>query len=132
MATSFDSTLAGLGIARTGAATAAKDSANLGNSNMDQGDFLTLMTAQLKNQDPFEPVDNSQMVAQMAQFSSLSGITEMSTTLKAIASKLGRIPTVAEYHEAMGIVNKDAATIYQYLNFDRIEEYVEGANAVTV
>ncbi|MES2986741.1 MAG: flagellar hook assembly protein FlgD [Pseudomonadota bacterium] len=85
--TSFDSTLASLGISRTNSA-AAKDSANLGNSQMDQGDFLTLMTAQLKNQDPFEPVDNSQMVAQMAQFSSLSGITEMNSTLKAIAERL--------------------------------------------
>lgn len=88
MAMSFDSTLANLGISRTGAATAAKDTANLGNTQMDQGDFLTLMTAQLKNQDPFEPVDNSQMVAQMAQFSSLSGITEMNSTLKAIAERL--------------------------------------------
>lgn len=88
MATSFDSTLANLGISRTNSA-AAKDNTNLGNPNMDQGDFLTLMTAQLKNQDPFEPVDNSQMVAQMAQFSSLSGITEMNSTLKAIATRLG-------------------------------------------
>jgi flagellar basal-body rod modification protein FlgD len=90
MTTSFDSTLANLGISRTNAAAAnAANAANLGNPNMDQGDFLTLMTAQLKNQDPFEPVDNSQMVAQMAQFSSLSGITEMNSTLKAIAERLG-------------------------------------------
>ena len=34
-----------------------------------QADFLKLMTAQMKNQDPFDPVDNTQMVAQMAQFS---------------------------------------------------------------
>ncbi|MBX3562976.1 MAG: flagellar hook assembly protein FlgD [Sphingomonas sp.] len=88
MATSFDSTLANLGISRTGAATAAKDTAKLGNANMDQGDFLRLMTAQLKNQDPFSPVDNSQMVAQMAQFSSLAGISEMNTTLKAISDRL--------------------------------------------
>ena len=51
------------------------------------------MTAQLKNQDPFEPVDNTQMVAQMAQFSSLAGISEMNTTLKAIADKLGGTTT---------------------------------------
>ena len=37
--------------------------------------FLTLLTTQMKNQDPFNPVDNTQMVAQMAQFSSLAGIT---------------------------------------------------------
>ena len=48
----------------------------------------------------------------------------------AIASKLGKIPTVAEYHEAMGIVNKDGAAIYKYLNFNQIEEYVENAKAV--
>ncbi len=41
---------------------------------MGQSDFLALMIAQMKNQDPFAPVDNTQMVAQMAQFSSLAGI----------------------------------------------------------
>ena len=56
---------------------------------LDQNTFLTLMTTQLKTQDPFDPVDNTQMVAQMAQFSSLAGITEMGSTLKAIADKLG-------------------------------------------
>ncbi len=53
-----------------------------------------------------------------------------SAELAAIASKLGKIPTVAEYHEAMGIVNKDGAAIYQYLNFDQIEEYVDNAKGV--
>ena len=55
-----------------------------------------------------------------------------SAELAAIASKLGRIPTVAEYHEAMGIINKDAADVYRYMNFDRIEEYAETARSVTV
>ncbi|KQW25255.1 bifunctional aconitate hydratase 2/2-methylisocitrate dehydratase [Acidovorax sp. Root402] len=54
-----------------------------------------------------------------------------SAELAAIASKLGKIPTVAEYHEAMGIVNKDGASIYKYLNFDQIEEYAETAKGVT-
>lgn len=102
MTTSFDSTLAGLGISRT--STSKTDTSNLGKTDMDQGDFLTLMTAQLKNQDPFEPVDNSQMVAQMAQFSSLSGITEMNTTLKAMADKLG----TTSLGDAIGYVGKTA------------------------
>jgi flagellar basal-body rod modification protein FlgD len=92
MATSFDTTLANLGVKRTSAAsanTATKESS----SAMDQSDFLTLMTAQMKNQDPFDPVDNTQMVAQMAQFSSLAGISEMNTTLQAIAAKLGATST---------------------------------------
>ena len=52
--------------------------------------------------------------------------------LAAIASKLGKLPTVAEYQEAMGIINKDSASVYRYLNFDQIEEYAETAKSVTV
>lgn len=61
-----------------------KGSAN----QMGQSDFLRLMTAQLSQQDPFNPVDNQQMVAQMAQFSSLAGITETNTTLQQISEQL--------------------------------------------
>ena len=52
-----------------------------------------------------------------------------SAELAAIASKLGKLPTAQEYHEAMGVVNKAGASIYQYMNFDRIEEYAEVAAA---
>ncbi len=86
---SFDTTLAGLGINRYGGTSTPTTTTKAAAESMDQGDFLRLMTAQLKNQDPFEPVDNSQMVAQMAQFSSLAGISEMNTTLKAMADRLG-------------------------------------------
>ena len=52
-----------------------------------------------------------------------------SAELAAIASKLGKLPTTQEYHEAMGVVNKAGAAIYKYLNFDRIDEYAEVAAA---
>jgi flagellar basal-body rod modification protein FlgD len=101
---SFDTTMQNLGIQRTG--TSATDTSRLGKTDMDQGDFLTLMTAQLKNQDPFEPVDNTAMVAQMAQFSSLSGITEMNSTLKAISDRLGG----TTLGDAIGYVGKTVLT----------------------
>ena len=85
MSTAFDTTLNNLGINRT---TNSAPVASSGSTSLGQADFLKLMTAQLKNQDPFSPVDNTQMVAQMAQFSSLAGITDMNTTLKAISDKL--------------------------------------------
>ena len=53
-----------------------------------------------------------------------------SAELAAIASRLGRIPSVAEYREAMGVIDKDAASVYRYMNFDQIEEYAEAAKAV--
>jgi aconitate hydratase 2/2-methylisocitrate dehydratase len=55
-----------------------------------------------------------------------------SAELAAVCSKLGKIPTVAEYQEAVGIINKDAANVYKYMNFDQIEEYAETAKGVTV
>ena len=55
---------------------------------LDQTDFIRLMTTQLKEQDPFNPIDNTQMVAQMAQFSSVAGISEMNSSLKSIADQI--------------------------------------------
>jgi len=53
-----------------------------------------------------------------------------SAELSAICSKLGRIPTQAEYLADMGVINADGSKIYKYLNFDQIDEYVETAKAV--
>ena len=60
-----------------------------GVNSLDQSSFLRLMTTQLKFQDPFDPLDNQAMVAQLAQFSSVAGIAEMSQSLTDIASILG-------------------------------------------
>jgi len=105
MTTSFDTTLSNLGIART-ATSAATASATKSSSTLDQSDFLTLMTAQLKNQDPFNPTDNTQMIAQMAQFSSVAGISSMNTTLSGIAAKLGATTT----SDALSYVGKTVLT----------------------
>ena len=65
--------------------TAASSGPTLG-----QSDFIRLLTTQLKAQDPTDPVDNKEMIAQMAQFSSLSGIEQINATLKDIAARLDR------------------------------------------
>ena len=56
-----------------------------------QGDFLRLLTAQLEQQDPFEPVDNTAMLAQLAQFSALAGSTKTNDTLQQILGKLDNL-----------------------------------------
>jgi flagellar basal-body rod modification protein FlgD len=48
--------------------------------------FLSLLVTQMKNQDPSKPVDNSAMIAQLAQFSSLEQMQQMNVTLTGIAS----------------------------------------------
>lgn len=56
-----------------------------------QGDFLRLLTVQMQQQDPFEPLDNKDMLAQMAQFSALAGAAETNATLDRIAAQLDRL-----------------------------------------
>ena len=63
-------------------------SKDMAEKKLGQTDFLRLMTTQLKEQDPFSPVDNQAMVAQMAQFSSVAGISEMNVALKSIAEQI--------------------------------------------
>ena len=67
-------------------------------SSLGQEDFLKLMTTQLQNQDPFAPMENGEFIAQMAQFSTVTGITEMGETLKGLADKLDefRIATASD------------------------------------
>ncbi|MEK6638118.1 MAG: flagellar hook capping FlgD N-terminal domain-containing protein [Pseudomonadota bacterium] len=63
-------------------------SAARSNQALDQAAFLRLMTAQLSFQDPTKPLDNQAMVAQLAQFSSVAGISETNTSLRSIADQL--------------------------------------------
>lgn len=64
--------------------------------NLDQGDFLRLLTVQLQQQDPLEPVDNKDMLAQLAQFSALAGSTTANATLGEISAKLDALIAAQE------------------------------------
>lgn len=58
--------------------------------SLGQSEFLTLLTTQLKNQDPLSPMDNEAFVAQLAQFATVSGITEMNGSLAALTASQQR------------------------------------------
>ena len=59
-----------------------------GFDTLGQADFLRMLTVQIQQQDPFDPVDNKEMLAQMAQFSSLAGINDVNANLQKISDKL--------------------------------------------
>lgn len=50
-----------------------------------QEDFLALMIQQLKNQDPLKPMENGEFIGQMAQFSTVSGIADMSKSIAGLS-----------------------------------------------
>jgi flagellar basal-body rod modification protein FlgD len=53
---------------------------------LNQSDFLKLMTTQLNNQDPTSPMDSSQFLAQIAQFASVSGIQDMQSSISQLVN----------------------------------------------
>ena len=55
-----------------------------------------------------------------------------SAELSAIASILGKIPTVEEYHQYMNDINPFSENIYRYLNFNEIDTYVASANSAEI
>jgi flagellar basal-body rod modification protein FlgD len=71
--TNTDLDLAGLQLAAAGPGKAKKE--------LGQEDFLALMIQQLKNQDPLKPMENGEFIGQMAQFSTVSGIADMTKSV---------------------------------------------------
>ena len=53
-----------------------------------QGDFLTLMIAQFRNQDPFEPMDNGEFLGQLAQFGTVDGIEQLNDAFSNLTATL--------------------------------------------
>ena len=76
-----------------------------GDTNMDKNAFFKLMLAQLKNQDPMNPLKNHEMAAQLAQFSSLEQMTNMNSTLAKIEGKNSQ----PENFQALNLIGKTVA-----------------------
>lgn len=74
------------GITRTGS---TNTSSTTGSSSQDlQNSFLTLLVAQLKNQDPTNPMQNNELTTQLAQINTVSGIEKLNTTLGSISGQI--------------------------------------------
>lgn len=72
-----------------GASTGTSRSGGVEEQSLGQDDFLQLMIAQLQNQDPFKPMENGEFLGQMAQFSTVNGITELQASVESMVSSLG-------------------------------------------
>ena len=78
------------------------------NSMTDMGadDFLTLMVAQLQHQDPTKPMDNTEFVAQLAQFSTSTGVQELNESFSGLSSSLAS----SQMLQATDLVGRQVST----------------------
>ena len=78
----FSATVNGLGLSEK------QQEVSKNRQKLGQDDFLKLMITEIQNQDPFKPVENSEFVAQMAQFSSVTGLEELQTSFGKLADSM--------------------------------------------
>ena len=79
-------------LAATSAATAAKP---LTQNEIGAADrFLKLLVAQMKNQDPLNPLDNAQVTSQMAQISTVSGIEKLNKSVESMNSNFSQMQSM--------------------------------------
>lgn len=71
-----------------GTSSNSNSSSSTSSSNSLQTTFLKLLVTQLQNQDPTNPMDSTQMTSQLAQINTVTGISQLNTTLTSLASQL--------------------------------------------
>lgn len=107
-----------------------------------QDQFLTLLVAQLQNQDPTSPMDNSQLTSQMAQISTVSGIEKLNSTVESVTSQFASMQmlqgvsmighTVLSAGNHLGLAAKEAEDGAKHLTGTAAFDLDASASNVTV
>lgn len=84
---------------------------------MSQSDFLKLMTTQLQSQDPTNPVDNSQFVSQMAQFSQLSATQDLLTSVNGLSSSVTGAIQSSQVLGSSSLINRQVLVPSTTINY---------------
>jgi flagellar basal-body rod modification protein FlgD len=76
------------------------------NDSLNANDFLQLLVTQMTHQDPTAPTDDTQMASQLAQFASLSQLSDINTTLTGQSSSTGNLTTSIDNSAALNLIGK--------------------------
>lgn len=107
-----------------GTGTASKSAASAANLNYDN--FLTLLVAQMKHQDPTDPMDASQQIAQLATFSQVEQSIKMNSNLEAMIR-------TSSFSQASDLVGKTITSADDKITgiVKEVEVYADGLVAIT-
>jgi len=106
------------------ASSSTSTSSAVPTQTLDQNDFMTLLMAQLQNQDPTQPVDDTQFASELAQFSSLQQLTDIGSTLDSMLSSQSSTNQL----QTAGMVGMDVLYNTNQVQFDGKDPVTLGAN----
>lgn len=99
--------------------------------SLGQDTFLKLLTTQLQHQDPLNPMDNTEFVAQLSQFSSLEQLTNVNTSLDSMAMGMGSLGS-ATMVNLIGKEVRAAGNGFEYSGSDKTLHFDLGSAAQNV
>ncbi|KXX64864.1 flagellar hook assembly protein FlgD [Marichromatium gracile] len=91
-------------------------------NSLGQEDFLKLMTTQLSNQDPLNPMENGEFIGELAQFSTVTGIEELTVAFESLAQSFSQWQTL----QGASLVGRDVLVPVEDFEFQS-GETVAGA-----
>jgi flagellar basal-body rod modification protein FlgD len=106
-------------IGPTTSGTGTASTTKTGTQTLGKDDFLKLLVTQLQHQDPLKPMDDTQFMSQMAQFSTLEQMTNMS-------GELERLSFSGQVSEAVGLIGR--AVTYEQKDGSTAQGTVQGVD----
>ncbi|MDR1893279.1 MAG: flagellar hook assembly protein FlgD [Spirochaetales bacterium] len=99
-------------------------------NSLDQADFIKLLTTQLSNQDPANPMNDREFIAQLAQFSSLQQITGMSQEFAKLSGAFSRSQAVSLLGREVTILQGErtvTGTVEEVIGQEVLQLFVNGS-----
>jgi flagellar basal-body rod modification protein FlgD len=89
--------------------TSASSSSSSSNTAPSETDFLQMLTAQLQNQDPMQPMDDTQSIAELAQFSALQSQQQLTSAFQSFQSTFAVMQSAGLIGKTVQVVGTDAS-----------------------
>lgn len=95
----------------SGYANGANSTTEKVNNELGKEEFLKLLVAQLKNQDPMSPMEDSSFIAELASFSSLEQMTNVATSVEALRASMTMLYSQSLLTQGAALIGKDAVGV---------------------
>lgn len=81
------------------------------NDALGKDDFLKLLVAQMQNQDPMNPTDSKESIAQLAQFSSLEQMTNIATSMNTLSQSMTNFSQQSSLTQGSALIGKSVSGV---------------------